>query len=208
MDFSKLKVLLVDDESVIRATLKFPLGDLGIQDFLEAENGLAALEILKGEEVGLIISDLVMNKMNGLELLNELKKSEDWKDIPFIFLTGTTIDREALSDANDIISKPIDDVEDFKARVKEVLEKKGGLNKEFLLQVLDRALMVSYHTTLYKPLDQAIFIGKAAEWEKFFEDKFQVFMEDNKIYPATEIIIWEKEDQEDAYAVTKKSEIT
>ena len=124
MDFSELKVLLVDDELGIRTTLKWILKDLGIKGFSEAENGLAALEILKSEAVNLIISDLVMNKMNGLELLNELKKSEDWKDIPFIFLIGTTIDREALSDANDIISKPIDDVEDFQARVKKILEKR------------------------------------------------------------------------------------
>ena len=73
--------------------------------------------------------------------------------------------------------------------------------------MVDRALAVSYQTNLYKPLAQAIFIGEAAEWEKFFELEFREFMEDNKIYSTTEIIVWGKEDQEDAYVVTKKLEI-
>jgi len=123
MDFGKLKVLLVDDEKSVRVSLKWILKDLGIFHFLEAENGSEALEIFRGEKVDLIISDLVMDKVSGLQLLNELKKSDNRKDIPFIFLTAST-DKEVLSDADDVIDKPIMDGKDFQARVRRVLEKR------------------------------------------------------------------------------------
>ncbi len=204
MNFDKLKVLLVDDKNGVRASLKWILKGLGVQNFLEAENGLEALKILKEEKQDLIISDFMMDKMDGVEFLNELKKINDWKDIPFIFFVAT-IDQEAMSEADDIIEKFTYTAEDIQVRVMGVLEKrKGQKDKEFLQFLADRTLMAVYYLSLYKPLNQAVFVGRAEKWEKFSQPEFQAFMDDNKISPATEIIVWEKDGQKDAYVVTKK----
>ena len=205
MNFDKLKVLLVDDKNGVRASLKWILKGLGVQNFLEAENGLEALKILKEEKQDLIISDFMMDKMDGVEFLNELKKINDWKDIPFIFFVMFVDDVSSASGADSIIGKLTYSPEDFQARVRGVLEKrKGQKDKEFLQFLADRTLMAVYYLSLYKPLNQAVFVGRAEKWEKFSQPEFQAFMDDNKISPATEIIVWEKDGQKDAYVVTKK----
>ncbi|MFQ6121963.1 MAG: sigma-54-dependent transcriptional regulator [Dehalococcoidales bacterium] len=69
----KAKVLVVDDEAVIRESLRDWLTDAGYQVFA-AENGHQALEILEKERLGIVIADLVMPEMDGIELMRKAKK--------------------------------------------------------------------------------------------------------------------------------------
>ncbi|MFZ4261000.1 response regulator [Sphingobacterium sp. HJSM2_6] len=82
---NKLTILLVEDEYQIRDLIKDVLGNNFI--VLEAENGVEALKVIKKKLPSLIISDIEMPKMNGLELLEELKANKFTNHIPVIFLS-------------------------------------------------------------------------------------------------------------------------
>jgi two-component system chemotaxis response regulator CheY len=87
MDTS-MKVLVVDDFATMRRIVKGVLKQLGFSDIIEAENGNSALDELKKEKVGLIVSDWNMPKMTGLDLLKAVREDEKLKSIPFIMVTA------------------------------------------------------------------------------------------------------------------------
>jgi two-component system chemotaxis response regulator CheY len=87
MDFN-IKVLVVDDFSTMRRIVKNALKQIGFTQTVEADDGTTALEVLKQEDVGLIISDWNMPKMSGLDLLKAVKSDAATKDIPFIMVTA------------------------------------------------------------------------------------------------------------------------
>jgi two-component system, chemotaxis family, chemotaxis protein CheY len=82
------KILIIDDAAVIRKITQSKLMALGFSHFYEANNGLEALEILKTcPDVELVICDLNMPRMDGLQLLQCIRKEAIWKNLPFILLT-------------------------------------------------------------------------------------------------------------------------
>ena len=87
MDFG-IKVLVVDDFSTMRRIVKNALKQIGFTQTVEADDGTTGLEVLKQEDVGLIISDWNMPKMSGLDLLKAVKSDAATKDIPFIMVTA------------------------------------------------------------------------------------------------------------------------
>lgn len=103
------KVLIIDDEK--------DLAD-SIAEFLELKgyhtavcyNGLEAIEKLSNFESDIIICDIAMPVMDGLELLNTIRSEDQWNHIPFIFLTAKTTKEDMrhgmISGADDYILKP------------------------------------------------------------------------------------------------------
>ena len=85
---TSIKVLVVDDFATMRRIVKGALKQLGFKDIIEAEDGKAALDELKKEKVGLIVSDWNMPNMTGLELLKIVRGDESLKDIPFLMVTA------------------------------------------------------------------------------------------------------------------------
>jgi len=84
-----LDVLIVDDSAAIRKILQRVLRqtDLPIGSIFEAGDGREALESLKTNVVGLILSDINMPNMDGLELLSQLKASEVWMKVPVVMVS-------------------------------------------------------------------------------------------------------------------------
>ena len=84
-----LDILIVDDSAAIRKILQRVLhqADIPIGNLYEAGDGLEALEALKQHPVGLILSDINMPNMDGLELLNRLKASATWQKVPVVMIT-------------------------------------------------------------------------------------------------------------------------
>lgn len=82
-------VLIVDDSAAIRKILQRVLvqADVPLGKVLEAGDGAEALETLKSEKVHLILSDINMPNMDGLEFLGALKSKEEWKSVPVIMIT-------------------------------------------------------------------------------------------------------------------------
>ncbi len=104
-----LKVLFVEDEENIRLSLKEAIGD-EFQEFTTAKDGKDGLNKFLNAPFDLIISDIAMPNMNGLEMAREIRRARE--DIPIILLSAYS-DREKLLQAIDIrinkyIIKPID----------------------------------------------------------------------------------------------------
>lgn len=83
-----MNVLVVDDFSTMRKIIKNVLKQIGIESVLEAENGKMALDLLKKEEIDLIISDWIMPEMTGIDFLKACKADENIKKIPFVMVTA------------------------------------------------------------------------------------------------------------------------
>ena len=84
-----LNVMIVDDSAAIRKILQRVLhqAEVPLGQVHEAGDGLEALEKLKTNKVGLILSDINMPNMDGIQFLSELKASEEWKHVPVIMVT-------------------------------------------------------------------------------------------------------------------------
>ena len=84
-----LDILIVDDSAAIRKILQRVLGqaEIPVGTVFEAGDGAAALEILKKQRVGLVLSDINMPNMDGLELLGHIKANEEWRKVPVIMIT-------------------------------------------------------------------------------------------------------------------------
>jgi two-component system, chemotaxis family, chemotaxis protein CheY len=82
-------VLIVDDSAAIRKILQRVLRqtDIPIGDVLEAGDGIEALKMLNDRHVNLILSDINMPNMDGLQLLAQLKQTEKWKSVPIVMVT-------------------------------------------------------------------------------------------------------------------------
>jgi two-component system chemotaxis response regulator CheY len=78
--------MTVDDSASLRQMVRFVLVDGGYA-VIEAVDGLDALSKLKGQDVHLILSDINMPKMNGLELTRQLRALPQYKFVPIILLT-------------------------------------------------------------------------------------------------------------------------
>ena len=82
-------VLVVDDSAAIRKIMQRVLRQTGmeIRNIHEAGDGQEALEILKAHKPALILTDINMPKMDGLQLLAAVKSDENWRDIPVVMIT-------------------------------------------------------------------------------------------------------------------------
>jgi two-component system response regulator AtoC len=103
----KVKVLIVDDEAIIRDALSDWLKDIGYQVFT-AENGQKALNVIEKEKPGIMIADLVMPGMDGIELMKKAKAQQP--DIEVIIITAYASIPTAITamkeGAYDYIEKP------------------------------------------------------------------------------------------------------
>ena len=115
------KVLVVEDEEGIRATLKIFLKNQGYE-VVEAENGKAAIERLD-ETIHLAIVDIMMPVMDGITFVSKLRENYD---MPVIFLTAKSEDIDKITGLNlgadDYVTKPFEPME-LMARVKAQLRR-------------------------------------------------------------------------------------
>lgn len=106
------KVLIVDDSSTMRKIVARSLRQAGFEfeTILEAGDGQEALQVLSGEKVDVILSDINMPNMNGVEFLRQKAGNDAIKDIPVVMITteaGSDILKEALGlGAKGSIKKP------------------------------------------------------------------------------------------------------
>jgi two-component system chemotaxis response regulator CheY len=84
-----MDVLIVDDSAAIRKILQRVLRqtEMPIGNIHEAGDGVEALALLEQQKVGLILSDINMPNMDGLEMLGKLKAMDSYKTVPVIMIT-------------------------------------------------------------------------------------------------------------------------
>jgi DNA-binding NtrC family response regulator len=102
------KVLIVDDEPISRQTIAEGLRGKNF-DVIEAESGQQAMERIQREEMDIVISDMVMPGMDGLELLKKVMRLK--VDVPFFLVTGYPSQAAAANvmkaGASDFLAKPV-----------------------------------------------------------------------------------------------------
>jgi two-component system, chemotaxis family, chemotaxis protein CheY len=105
-----MKILVVDDFQTMRRIMRGVLKTLGFTNIVEADNGVAALQVLKGEKIDFIVSDWNMPEMSGIELLKAIRATEEWKDLPFLMVTAEGRTEQVLeavkNKVNNYIIKP------------------------------------------------------------------------------------------------------
>ena len=118
------KVLVVDDEKLIVKGIRFSLE----QDGMEVDcayDGEKALEFAKNKEYDMILLDLMLPKMNGLEVCQQIR---EFSDVPIIMLTAKGEDMDKILGleygADDYITKPFNILE-VKARIKAIMRRAG-----------------------------------------------------------------------------------
>ena len=108
------KLLIVDDEAHIRMLIEQTLEDLEDEgvEFLFADNGQSALQTIKDERPNLVFLDVMMPKMNGMEVCQKVKMDKQMQDVYIILLTakGQELDRQKGLEmgANQYMTKPFD----------------------------------------------------------------------------------------------------
>jgi len=120
-----LKVLIVEDSTTTRAMIASAIEVIDDLEIFESKSGFEALKLLPHHAFNLILTDINMPDINGLELVNFVKKNPDYKHIPLIIITteGSKRDKEkGLSlGANEYVVKPINP-EDLQRLVKKYLK--------------------------------------------------------------------------------------
>ena len=109
-------ILLVEDDEIDQMTVKRALNDIHISNRLDiAGNGEEALEFLQDEnnqKPGIILLDLNMPRMNGIEFLSVIKKDEILKRIPVIVLTTSVEEQDRVNSfdlgVSGYMHKPVD----------------------------------------------------------------------------------------------------
>lgn len=128
-DLASLPILVVDDYQAMRRLLRTLLLQIGFTDITFAADGADALGKLRDQRFRLIISDLKMEPMSGLDLLREVRSDGLLQSIPFIMVTaaGDTSAVVAAKDAgvNDYIVKPFT-TEVLRRKLAGVLNLPGG----------------------------------------------------------------------------------
>lgn len=146
------KILIVDDSNFIRLTIRKYLEEQRSApvEVTEAFDGKRALEILAGHEFDLILTDLEMPNMTGLELIAELRRDVRFDSVPIIFLTSVDDSKTKVTafecGATDYLIKPCIS-EELIARVMAHLERK------FMTEAIEKKASVAENlTTFYRSM--------------------------------------------------------
>jgi two-component system chemotaxis family response regulator WspR len=152
INVNEAKLLIVDDDPMNREILYRHLKNLGYINITLTDGGKRCLEIVASNPIDLILLDMMMPVMNGLETLTHLKENYQWRVIPVIIISALDEKEMMLAciqkGAEDYLIKPYDRVL-LKARVSACLEKKILHDREVLnkqkLEAAYRELAVAYH---------------------------------------------------------------
>lgn len=110
------RVLVVDDSRAVRTLIRLIVEQAGY-DVIVASNGAEALRRLANQEADIIVSDIDMPEMDGLELVEIIRRSERFADLPIILITGRETDEAELkglaAGANAYLSKNRFDAQEF-----------------------------------------------------------------------------------------------
>ena len=119
-----MKILVVDDEELLVKGIKYNLQNEGYQ-VITGKNGAEAIELARTPDLGLILLDVMMPEVDGLEACRRIR---EFSDIPIIMLTARTDDMDKLlgfeQGADDYLTKPFNILE-LKARIRALLRRSG-----------------------------------------------------------------------------------
>ena len=126
--FESLKALVVDDNAHMRSLLRALLNSVGIKEVVEAAHGAAALALLRERKSDLVLSDMQMQPMDGIEFTRQVRTSELSPNpfVPIIMISGHT-EKHRVETARDagvteFLAKPIT-AANLYSRIAEIVER-------------------------------------------------------------------------------------
>ena len=109
-----VKILIVDDEEINRIMLREMLSEAGYSDFIEAGNGLEAVELACRHKPDIVLLDVIMPGMSGTEAAPHIKASSPDCYLPILFITSLDDEQSLVrclaSGGDDFISKPFEKI--------------------------------------------------------------------------------------------------
>ncbi len=155
-------ILITEDDDEVRCFLERELSPHF--KTRTAANGKDALRVLEGEEISLVVSDVMMPEMNGFELCRMIKSQLPFSHIPVILLTALTDERQRIfgitGGADDYIQKPFH-TDYVKIKIIHLLQERQKLRERLLEKLRDNKLLLSEPEKV-ESIDDA-FLRKFAE---------------------------------------------
>lgn len=184
-----MKILVVDDEKLLVKGIRFNLENEGY-DVITGSDGMEAVELAGSEKPDLIVLDLMMPRLDGLEACGKIR---EFSDVPIIMLTAKADDMDKLMGfehgADDYLTKPFNILE-LKARIKALLRRsKSGRRQE---EKPDSRL-VCEHITLDRDARDAFNDGKLVDLTAKEFDLMELLMRNpNRVYSREALLnaIW------------------
>ena len=178
-----VKILIVEDEEKIARFTELELVHEGYE-VVKADNGRDGLEIAEKGGIDLILLDIMLPQINGLEVLRRLRKNSD---IPVIMLTA----RDAVMDkvsgldacADDYITKPFA-IEELLARIRTALKKRTIIEKKQNLDILTYKLL-----SLNKRRHEVTYDGNVVELTHREFNLLQVLLENKNIVLTRDVLM-------------------
>ena len=184
---NKYKILIVDDEHDILEFLKYNLKKENLEVFT-ASNGIDGLEIAKKHAIDLIILDVMMPKMDGIEVCEQIRSTEKLNQTLVLFLTARSEEYSELAGfsagADDYVTKPIKP-KLLISRVKALLKRKRNSDISLRIKIGDIEIDKEQHKINYN--DKEIILAR-----KEFNLLYLLMTIPGKVFTREEIInnIW------------------
>jgi DNA-binding response OmpR family regulator len=105
---SRKTILICDDEPALRELIRASMADG--YEFAEASDGIIAMELAREVSPDIVILDLMLPRLSGLEVLARMNEDERLKDVPVLVITAWNETREDVlaAGADDFVAKPFD----------------------------------------------------------------------------------------------------
>ncbi len=84
----RMRVLVVDDFATMHKIVRNILKQIGFEDIVEAEDGNAAIHMIKNDKIGMVVTDWNMPNMTGLDLLREIRNNPQTANLPVLMVTA------------------------------------------------------------------------------------------------------------------------
>ena len=128
IDF-RMRVLVVDDFATMRKIIRNILKQIGFDDIIEAEDGNIALQVLKNDNIGRVVTDWNMPNLSGLELLQKIRGNPETAAMPVLMVTAEGLKDNVVeavkSGVNNYVVKPFT-AEILQEKIEQIFKKLAG----------------------------------------------------------------------------------
>jgi two-component system chemotaxis response regulator CheY len=125
----RMRVLVADDFATMRKIVRNILKQIGFDNIVEAEDGQAAIQVLKAENIGLVVTDWNMPNMTGLELLQKIRSDPKTANIPVLMVTAEGLKENVVAavkaGVNNYVVKPFT-AEVLQEKIEQIFKKLAG----------------------------------------------------------------------------------
>ena len=185
-NMQQFKILIVDDKSNMRRTIKNMLRTMGFSSFREAEDGDVAYKKIKAEKFDFVICDWNMPRMKGVEVLRKMREDDRYNDLPFLMITAEVeegrVAESIEADVDAYILKPFV-IKTLEDKMLEILSKKKAPSPlDTQLQLADVFLKAGNFAQSHNELDKAARLSRKSP--KLFFQRGLVFEAEGRAVEA------------------------